>query len=131
MNEPERIVLHALFDGFRPERYGEFVPFLPGVEILPLYGFSASGKALDSSQPSAAFLRYAPGASVPAHRHLAYEHIFVLEGSQTDGRGTYAKGSCLISAPGTQHNVSSPEGCLVLAIWNKSVEVIDEQSSKG
>jgi anti-sigma factor ChrR (cupin superfamily) len=122
MSGAERIVL-KLFGDFVPEDHGTFAPFYPGVEILPLYGLTKQGEPLDRSQPSAALLRYAPGAAVPQHRHLAYEHIFIIEGSQSDSYGTYPRGSCVISGPGTSHAVASEQGCLVLAIWNQSVEV--------
>lgn len=120
----QRLVLRGLFDGFQPNGLGEFAPLWPGVEILPLYGMSPSGKPLAPTQPSAGFIRYAPGASVPTHRHPGYEHIIVLSGAQSDDRGVYERGTCVMSPPGTSHGVASERGCLVLAIWNQSVEVI-------
>jgi hypothetical protein len=116
------IVLRALFDKtFSPTDYGHFVPLAEGVAILPLYGRRPNGEALPHGGPSAAFLKYAPGASVPAHRHPGYEHIIILSGSQRDERGVYPRGTCLISAPGTKHAVTSDDGCIALAIWNKPV----------
>jgi hypothetical protein len=116
------IVLRALFDkAFCPSEYGQFVPLAEGVTILPLYGRRPNGEALPNGGPSAAFLKYAPGASVPAHHHPGYEHIFILSGSQRDERGVYPRGTCLISAPGTGHFVTSDEGCIALAIWNEPV----------
>jgi anti-sigma factor ChrR (cupin superfamily) len=85
---------------------------------------SASGKPLQPTQPSAGFIRYAPGAAVPTHRHPGYEHIIVLSGAQSDDRGVYERGTCVMSPPGTSHGVASERGCLVLAIWNQSVEVV-------
>jgi anti-sigma factor ChrR (cupin superfamily) len=84
-----------------------------GVDIHRLYGEAGSG-------PSAALLRYAPGASVPLHTHDGYEHIFVLRGSQADHRGAYGEGALVINAPGTSHTVASAGGCLVLVIWERS-----------
>lgn len=88
-------------------------PFRPGVEIHRLYG--------DTTGPSAALLRYAPGAEVPHHDHMGYEHIFILSGAQRDQHQTYQAGSLVINAPGTHHAVASDEGCLVLIIWEKPV----------
>jgi hypothetical protein len=34
-------------------------------------------------------------------------------------------GSMLISEPGTAHAVSSEEGCVVLAIWERPVELLE------
>jgi len=120
----QRVVLRGLFDGFEPNGLGEFAPLWPGVDILPIYGLSKTGTPLDPNRPSAAFIRYAPGASVPTHRHPGYEHILILSGSQADERGTYERGTCVMSPPGTTHGVASDRGCLVLAIWNQSVEVL-------
>jgi anti-sigma factor ChrR (cupin superfamily) len=93
-------------------------PFRPGVEIHRLYQLGADGH-------SAAFLRYAPGSHVPRHHHLGFEHIYVLAGAQEDERGRYPTGTLLVNPPGSAHSVRSPEGCLVLAIWERPV-VFDE-----
>jgi anti-sigma factor ChrR (cupin superfamily) len=119
-----RLVLRGVFDDFVPEEYGKFVPLHPGVEILPLYGMTAEGQPLSPHQPSAAILRYAPGASVPRHGHPGFEHIIVLRGSQSDALGTYPKGTCVVNPPGSSHWVNSEEGCLVLAIWDRPVELL-------
>lgn len=92
----------------------DFVPFHPGVESVWIYGQGEPG-------PAAALLRYAPGATIPPHLHEGYEHILVLDGAQEDERGRYPAGTLIVNEPGTQHNVSSPEGCLVLVIWEKRV----------
>ncbi len=91
-------------------------PFRPGVDIHRLYPAELDGAA-------AALLRYQPGASVPYHRHTGFEHILVLAGSQVDDKGTYAAGTLVVNPPGTRHTVSSPEGCIVLAIWAKPVHI--------
>ncbi len=86
-------------------------PLRPGVEFHALYGQPGQG-------PAAALLRYDPGASVPEHRHIDYEHILILEGSQRDANGLYPAGTLLVSTPGSRHAVTSEGGCLVLAIWS-------------
>ena len=91
-------------------------PFRDGVEICPLYR-GAQGM-------SSALLKYAPGAQVPTHRHAGYEQIFVLQGSQRDERGDYAAGSVVINAPDSMHSVTSPEGCIVLVVWELPVEFV-------
>jgi anti-sigma factor ChrR (cupin superfamily) len=89
-------------------------PLRPGVEIHRLYGSADEG-------PSAALLRYQPGAEVPLHSHTGVEHIYVLTGAQEDSRGRYAAGSFVVNFPGTRHNVRSPEGCLVLIVWERPI----------
>lgn len=95
--------------------------FRPGVEISRLYQ--------DGEGASAALLRYAPGARVPLHEHNGYEHILVLEGEQRDERGTYETGTLLVHGPRTRHSVASDRGCVVLAIWERTVAIVGEVSA--
>ena len=90
-----------------------------GVEIYYLY------QTLDG--PSAALIKYAVGAQVPLHTHQGYEHIFVLNGSQSDDVGDYQAGTLAINAPGSQHRVKSPQGCIVLAIWERPVAFLSHE----
>jgi anti-sigma factor ChrR (cupin superfamily) len=94
-----------------------FQPFRPGIERAEIYVDPKTGA-------STALLRYASGSSVPLHRHTAYEHIFVLSGTQSDDDGDYGPGSLLIHAPGSQHRVWTDVGCLVLAVWERPVEFL-------
>ena len=89
-------------------------PFRPGVDIYRLYGNSQQG-------PSAALLKYNPGATVPAHSHTGYEHIIVLSGDQSDHQGTHTAGTLVINEPNTQHDIVSQSGCIVLIIREKPV----------
>jgi anti-sigma factor ChrR (cupin superfamily) len=89
-------------------------PFREGVEIHRLYDRGENG-------PSAALLRYRPGARVPMHAHTGYEHIFIISGSQVDRCGSHTAGTLIVNPPGSQHDVHSPEGCTVLAIWERPV----------
>ncbi len=91
-------------------------PFRPGVDIYRLYGDGQTG-------PAAALLRYAPGASVPEHEHTGYEHIVVLSGSQQDIHGNHQAGTLVINPPGSSHRVVSDQGCIVLIIWEKPVQM--------
>ena len=118
MNEPrelERLVLSLLPAVLRDEL--EFEPTFPGVAFAVLYR--------DPSGSSAAVLRYEPGASVPPHRHVGYEHVYVLQGSQRDERGEYPAGTLVINPPGSEHSVESPSGCLVLVIWQQPVAFLE------
>ncbi|MBD2110120.1 cupin domain-containing protein [Nodosilinea sp. FACHB-13] len=94
----------------------DWEPFRPGVDMFRLYPAEPDGTA-------AALLRYQPGASVPRHLHTGFEHILVLSGSQTDENGTYGVGTLVVNPPDTHHTVSSPDGCIVLAIWAKPIEI--------
>jgi anti-sigma factor ChrR (cupin superfamily) len=92
----------------------EWQPFRDGIQAAWLYRNGDHG-------PAAAYLRYRPGAQAPLHWHPGYEHVFVLEGSQSDGRERYAAGSLLVSPPGSSHAIVSEEGCVVLVIWERPV----------
>lgn len=95
-----------------------WVPFHSGIEIYRLYGDGHGG-------PAAALLRYQPGASVPKHDHTGFEHIFILSGSQTDQNGEHEAGTLVINPPSTNHNVVSQAGCIVLAIWEKPISLLE------
>ncbi|MES2624605.1 MAG: cupin domain-containing protein [Pseudomonadota bacterium] len=92
----------------------EWQQLRPGVRISFLYNTPDNG-------PSAAFLHYAVGASVPPHVHADFEHILILHGSQHDGTALHEKGALLISKPGSEHQIKSEAGCIALAIWVKPV----------
>ena len=94
-----------------------WAPFRPGVERHDLYDCGPEG-------PASALLRYAPGATVPAHQHAGFEHIYVIAGAQEDENGRYEAGTMVINPPGTRHFVRSPEGCLVLVVWLKPVRFV-------
>jgi anti-sigma factor ChrR (cupin superfamily) len=93
-----------------------FASLRPGVDIHVLY------EAADGAR--AAILRYAPGAEVPSHRHEGHEYIYVLQGEQSDERGSYAAGSFVVNEPGATHRVTSRNGCVVLIIWQRPVVFI-------
>lgn len=92
-------------------------PFRAGIQIQPLYAVEDG--------PSAALLRYEPGASVPAHEHLGYEHILVLDGEQSDEHGSYPAGTLVVNRPHSVHRIASTGGCVVLAIWEKGIRFQD------
>ena len=90
-----------------------FQELRPGVEIHVLHE-SPDGARV-------ALLRYTPGAQVPQHRHEGHEYVYVLEGEQSDERGSYSAGSLVVNEPGVTHRVTSAGGCVVLIIWQRPV----------
>lgn len=87
-----------------------FEPFRKGIEI---HWLMKGGP----DEPSAALLRYEPGAGAPRHRHPALETVIVLEGNQSDENGHYPAGSVVFNPAGTEHTILSSEGCVVLIQW--------------
>jgi anti-sigma factor ChrR (cupin superfamily) len=114
MTEPALIIpgLLARAASLRDEE--DWSAFRPGVDVRRLYQTEGGG-------PGAALLRYQPGASIPRHEHLGYEHILVLHGSQSDENGHYPAGTLVVNRPGSAHRVVSAEGCVVLVFWERGV----------
>lgn len=112
---PRQIVLRSLFDIPKNPHSLAWEPFRPGVKIHRLYGNQAEG-------PSAALLWYEPGAGVPLHEHMGYEHLLVLASTQTDNGIARDFGTLVINPPGSAHAVTVPNGGIVLAIWEKPVK---------
>lgn len=79
---------------------------VPGVERRILARDEARGLATS-------IVRYAPGASYPAHAHPGGEEIFVLAGIFADEHGVYPAGTYLRNPPGSHHHPYSPEGCVL------------------
>jgi anti-sigma factor ChrR (cupin superfamily) len=72
----------------------------------------------------AILMRYEPGATIPRHRHVGDEQIYVLEGSVADDTGTCRAGDYARRPPGCVHTVRSETGALVLAITSGPTEVV-------
>ncbi|SHG79717.1 cupin domain-containing protein [Pollutimonas bauzanensis] len=91
------------------------------VDIVRLYDDRRNGVG-----PAGALLRYAPGASVPAHLHPGTELILVLEGELINDAGVHPAGTLEICAVGSIHTLSSKKGCIFLVIWEQPVQRLDE-----
>jgi anti-sigma factor ChrR (cupin superfamily) len=114
---PPQIVLRNLFDIPKYPHSLKWEPFRPGIRIHRLYGNQTDG-------PSAALLWYEPGAGVPSHEHLGYEHILALSATQADENVEYAAGTLVINPPGSRHSIMVSDGGIVLVIWEKPVQLI-------
>jgi acetyl-CoA synthetase len=84
-----------------------------GSDILPLY--TAEG---GPAGPATAFLvRFGPGAHGDLHEHTGYELMFVLAGElRNDNNDVYRVGDLVIEEPDSVHQVSSPDGCVLLVV---------------
>jgi len=111
-----------LLDVARDENSIQWQAFRAGIDRYVLYGDPDQG-------PSAALLRYQPGAGAPLHRHTGYEHIILVRGSQRDQHGLYTEGSVIVNPPGSEHWVASDDGCLALLIWERPVVFLDTSSA--
>jgi anti-sigma factor ChrR (cupin superfamily) len=64
-------------------------------------------------------LKLEPGAHVPFHKHGELEQSFVLEGSVEDHDGVATAGDYIWRRAGSQHENSSPNGAVLLAVYRK------------
>ncbi|MEU8629986.1 cupin domain-containing protein [Streptomyces sp. NPDC048669] len=71
-------------------------------------------------------LRFPAGAHGDFHEHLGYELMLVLEGAldHSDGR-TFSQGDLIVEGPGTRHQMSSEQGCTVLAVRTRPAAARD------
>lgn len=92
-----------------------FQPFKEGIEA----------HWLSQSDPQVAVLRYEKDATVDRHRHGGLETILILEGTQSDERGTYHQGDFVINPANSEHRVWTDTGCVVLLHWQKPVEFLE------
>jgi anti-sigma factor ChrR (cupin superfamily) len=87
----------------------EPTPF-PGIQTKVLYQ--------DPSGRRTTLTRLAPGAALPRHRHVGLEQSFVLEGTLVDDDGACTAGNFVWRRPGSVHRAWSPDGCVVLGIFD-------------
>lgn len=109
---PDPIVMDGLLESWRDL---PFVYFRDGVDAYHI----------TTGSPALAILRYAPGAAVPLHLHTGLETILVLDGAQSDERGTYGPGTLVVNPEGSSHSVWSEDGCAVLIQWERPVKILE------
>ncbi len=60
--------------------------------------------------------RFEPGATLPPHRHVGDELIFLIEGANADESGVVATGNMNYRPNGCVHSVTTQHGATVLAV---------------
>ena len=70
--------------------------------------------------------RFEPGATLPMHRHVGDEFLYVIEGAISDEFGTTAAGSVGYRPNGCVHSVTSTNGATVFAIISGTIEPVKE-----
>jgi ChrR Cupin-like domain len=90
-----------------PTHY-EWFDFRPNVKKLILAGAPETEHV--------AILWYTvPDGHVGLHRHDKTESVYVIDGSQTDGKGVYPKGVVYFNPPGSGHEITNSSGFFLLA----------------
>ncbi|GAB4318420.1 MAG: hypothetical protein Kow0074_07600 [Candidatus Zixiibacteriota bacterium] len=90
-------------------------PGITGIDIKVLRRDESSGRS------PTMLLRFAAGASYPAHSHPGGEEVFVLEGDIQFGDVELRAGDYLYTAPGNSHPVRSENGCVIFVIVPEEV----------
>jgi anti-sigma factor ChrR (cupin superfamily) len=68
--------------------------------------------------------RFEPGATLPRHRHIGDELIFLIEGANADESGVVATGNVNYRPNGCVHTVTTKNGATVLAVvWGRTEAV--------
>ena len=83
-----------------------------GIQIKVLYHDKEKGEMT-------CMLKWAPGATLPFHRHPELEQSYVIEGSFSDHDGTCSAGEYVWRKPNSKHQTYSEEGCVILAVYRK------------
>src|SRR5439155_13833885 len=69
--------------------------------------------------------RFEPGATLPPHRHVGDELIFLVEGANADEQGVVATSNMNYRPNGCVHSVTTQNGATVLAVvWGRTEPVL-------
>jgi hypothetical protein len=91
----------------QPEKY-EWFDFRPNVSKLILAG------AAETEHIAILWYTVEDGA-VGLHYHSKTESVYVIDGTQTDGKGMYPTGTVYFNPPGSGHEISDSSGFFLLA----------------
>ena len=80
------------------------------------------------SQAFTGLFRCDAGAELPLHRHVDVEQTYVLEGSLVDDAGTCTTGNFVWREAGSVHAAHTPDGCLLLGIFQEPNEFLDPET---
>jgi anti-sigma factor ChrR (cupin superfamily) len=96
---------------------------LPWVEARP--GVRQKRIWEDKANERRAILaRFEPGATLPPHRHVGDELIFIVEGANADESGAVTTGNMNYRPNGCVHTVTTKNGATVLAVvWGRTEPV--------
>src|SRR5215510_5915272 len=75
----------------------------------------------DAAGERVAFLaRFEPGTTLPRHRHMGDELMFIIDGAAADESGVVATGNMNYRPNGCVHTVTTQQGATVLAVvWGR------------
>jgi len=92
-------------------------PF-PGVEVKQLFVDPATLNVTS-------LVRLQPGAIYPPHRHVSFEHCYVIEGDVVSTDRALFAGDYEVNGPNSDHSaITSTKGCLLLIINNQRDQLL-------
>lgn len=95
----------------------EWIEARPGVRQKRIWEDKASERR-------AMLVRFEPGSTLPTHRHVGDELIFILEGTSADESGVVTTGNLSYRPNGCVHTVTTKNGATVLAfVWGHAEPV--------
>jgi anti-sigma factor ChrR (cupin superfamily) len=83
----------------------------------------------DATNRRAQLIRYEPGASLPMHRHVGDQLLYVIEGTISDEAGTVGAGSVSYRPDGCIHSETSKNGATALAVMSGRVQPATEMGA--
>lgn len=89
----------------------------PGVYTKKLYE-DATGKTTSLTKMD-------KGAVLPTHRHVGLEQSYVIQGTLVDDDGACTAGNFVWRRPGSVHKAWSPDGCIVLGVFDTPNQFLD------
>jgi len=110
-SEPKELTMATAFDlddvKTNPDKY-DFMDFRPNVQKLILAG------APETEHIAILWYTVTDGG-VGLHYHAKTESVYVIDGTQTDAKGSYPTGTVYFNPPGSGHQISDSSGFFVLA----------------
>ena len=94
----------------------------PGVKAKTLLVEESSGLLT-------VLLKMEPGARLPDHEHVLIEQTYVLEGRLVDPDGTCRAGNFVWRPAGTRHAAYTPDGGLMLAMFQAPNKFFERDGS--
>lgn len=74
-----------------------------------------------------AMFRWQPGSKLTFHEHVEIEQTYVIEGHLVDDEGEVTAGNYVWRPPGSRHDAWSPNGALILSIFQKPNIFLDDE----
>jgi anti-sigma factor ChrR (cupin superfamily) len=82
----------------------------------------------NTTSPTMILSKFEPGVLVPAHTHASNYFEYIIEGEQTVGKQSFAKGDVRLVKGGTGYGpiVVGPNGCTVLIVFEDGSRSLTE-----